>query len=72
MGSKKLPQPLTRYCRTVARNFMSELDDLFKLDGDLDTLDRTVHQKCADYSTIHLTIANIFKEAGCHHPQQRA
>jgi hypothetical protein len=32
-------------CSTVALNFMSELDDLFKLDGDLDSLDKTVHQK---------------------------
>jgi hypothetical protein len=24
---------------------MTELDSLFKLDGDLDTLDKTVHQK---------------------------
>ncbi|KAF1836031.1 hypothetical protein BDW02DRAFT_567488 [Decorospora gaudefroyi] len=30
---------------TVARNFMSELDSLFKLDGDLDTLDKTVSEK---------------------------
>jgi hypothetical protein len=26
---------------------MSELDDLFKLDGGLDLLDKTVHQKYA-------------------------
>lgn len=30
---------------TVAQNFMSELDDLFRLDGGIDTLDKTVHQK---------------------------
>jgi hypothetical protein len=32
-------------CSTVALNFMSELDDLFKMDGGLDMLDKTVHQK---------------------------
>lgn len=30
---------------------MSELDNLFKLDGDLDTLDKNVHEKCAALST---------------------
>ena len=30
---------------------MSELDNLFKLDGDLDTLDKNVHQKYAPAST---------------------
>jgi hypothetical protein len=32
-------------CSTIAKNFMSELDSLFKLDGDLDSLDKNVHQK---------------------------
>lgn len=30
---------------TVARNFMTELDSLFKLDGDLDSLDKNVLEK---------------------------
>jgi hypothetical protein len=30
---------------------MSELDDLFKIDDDLDTLDKAVHQKYACAST---------------------
>jgi hypothetical protein len=39
-------KPSNRPQSTVARNFMSELDDLFRLDGGIDTLDKTVHQKC--------------------------
>lgn len=31
----------------MARNFMSELDSLFKLDGDLDSLDKNLHEKYA-------------------------
>ncbi|KAI8934750.1 hypothetical protein NX059_008438 [Plenodomus lindquistii] len=38
-------KPKNRPQSTVALQFMSELDSLFKLDGDLDTLDKTVHQK---------------------------
>lgn len=38
-------KPNGRPQSTIARNFMSELDDLFKLDGDLDSLDKNVHQK---------------------------
>ncbi|KAF2115617.1 hypothetical protein BDV96DRAFT_612320 [Lophiotrema nucula] len=38
-------KPNGRPQSTMARNFLSELDDLFKIDGDLDTLDKTVHQK---------------------------
>jgi multidrug resistance efflux pump len=38
-------KPSNRPQSTVAKNFMSELDSLFKLDGDLDTLDKNVHQK---------------------------
>jgi hypothetical protein len=30
---------------TVARNFMTELDSLFKLDGDMDSLDRNLLEK---------------------------
>ena len=30
---------------TVARNFMDELNSLFNLDNDLDTLDKTVSEK---------------------------
>lgn len=37
--------------RTVAKNFMTELDSLFKLDGDLDSLDRTLHEKKQAVST---------------------
>lgn len=38
-------KPKNRPQSTVARNFMTELDSLFKLDGDIDTLDKNVHQK---------------------------
>ncbi|KAF2190596.1 hypothetical protein K469DRAFT_721501 [Zopfia rhizophila CBS 207.26] len=38
-------KPNGRPQSTIARNFMSELDDLFKLDGGLDKLDKNVHQK---------------------------
>jgi len=38
-------KPKNRPQSTIAIQFMSELDSLFKLDGDLDTLDKTVHQK---------------------------
>ena len=31
--------------RTIALNFMTELDDLFRLDGGIDVLDKNVHQK---------------------------
>jgi hypothetical protein len=34
---------------------MSELDNLFKLDGDLDSLDKNVHQKYAFHLNIHQT-----------------
>lgn len=44
-------KPKNRPQSTVALNFMSELDDLFKLDGDLDTLDKNVHQKKQAVST---------------------
>jgi hypothetical protein len=36
---------LTSRCRTIARNFMSELDSLFNLDGGLEDLDKTVLEK---------------------------
>jgi hypothetical protein len=32
---------------------MSELDDLFKIDGGLDLLDKNVHQK---YVVLHLVV----------------
>ncbi|CAI6262859.1 unnamed protein product [Periconia digitata] len=38
-------KPNNRPQSTVARNFMSELDDLFKLDSSIDVLDKNVHQK---------------------------
>ncbi|KAL1605310.1 hypothetical protein SLS60_004858 [Paraconiothyrium brasiliense] len=38
-------KPNNRPQSTVARNFMSELDDLFRLDGGIDLLDKNVHQK---------------------------
>ncbi|KAF2789853.1 hypothetical protein K505DRAFT_327965 [Melanomma pulvis-pyrius CBS 109.77] len=38
-------KPSGRPQSTIALNFMSELDDLFKLDGGLDLLDKNVHQK---------------------------
>ncbi|KAF1944212.1 hypothetical protein EJ02DRAFT_452585 [Clathrospora elynae] len=44
-------KPNKRPQSTIALNFMSELDNLFKLDGDLDTLDKTVHQKKQAVST---------------------
>ncbi|KAL6710725.1 hypothetical protein ACN47E_007782 [Coniothyrium glycines] len=44
-------KPNNRPQSTVARNFMSELDNLFKLDGDLNTLDKTVHEKKQAVST---------------------
>ncbi|KAF2865392.1 hypothetical protein BDV95DRAFT_612776 [Massariosphaeria phaeospora] len=44
-------KPNGRPQSTVARNFMSELDDLFRLDGGLDTLDKNVHQKKQAVST---------------------
>jgi hypothetical protein len=31
---------------------MSELDSLFKLDGDLDSLDKNVHQKCVLHAPL--------------------
>jgi hypothetical protein len=44
-------KPNNRPQSTVALNFMTELDSLFKLDGDLDTLDKNVHQKKQAVST---------------------
>ncbi|KAH8717128.1 hypothetical protein GQ44DRAFT_624126 [Phaeosphaeriaceae sp. PMI808] len=44
-------KPNKRPQSTVARNFMTELDNLFKLDGDLDSLDKNVHQKKQAVST---------------------
>ncbi|KAH7090635.1 hypothetical protein FB567DRAFT_296580 [Paraphoma chrysanthemicola] len=44
-------KPNNRPQSTVARNFMTELDSLFKLDGDLDDLDKNVHQKKQAVST---------------------
>ncbi|ORY00394.1 hypothetical protein BCR34DRAFT_575843 [Clohesyomyces aquaticus] len=38
-------KPNGRPQSTIARNFLSELDDLFKIDSSIDVLDRTVHQK---------------------------
>ncbi|KAF2256863.1 hypothetical protein BU26DRAFT_513621 [Trematosphaeria pertusa] len=48
-------KPNNRPHSTVARNFMSELDDLFRLDGGIDVLDKNVHQK---------------KQAVSHHAQE--
>jgi len=44
-------KPSGRPQSTIARNFSVDLDNLFKIDGDLDTLDRTVHQKKQAVST---------------------
>ncbi|KAF2016845.1 hypothetical protein BU24DRAFT_419900 [Aaosphaeria arxii CBS 175.79] len=38
-------KPNNRPQSTIARNFMSELDDLFKIDGGIDDLDKNIHQK---------------------------
>ncbi|PVH91374.1 hypothetical protein DM02DRAFT_636158 [Periconia macrospinosa] len=38
-------KPNNRPQSTLAQNFMSELDDLFRLDGGIDMLDKNVHQK---------------------------
>lgn len=38
-------KPNGRPQSTIARNFMSELDDLFKIDGGLDEVHATVHEK---------------------------
>ncbi|KAF2446755.1 hypothetical protein P171DRAFT_482836 [Karstenula rhodostoma CBS 690.94] len=38
-------KPSNRPQSTIARNFMSELDDLFRLDDGIDLLEKTVHQK---------------------------
>ena len=47
-ASSSSPGPLlTSSCSTVAKNFMSELDDLFKIDGGLEELDQKVHEKYA-------------------------
>jgi hypothetical protein len=43
---------------------MTELDSLFKLDGDLDTLDKTVHQKY-DSDPTSRARAHLVQEAGC-------
>ncbi|OCK77140.1 hypothetical protein K432DRAFT_407572 [Lepidopterella palustris CBS 459.81] len=44
-------KPSGRPQSTIARNFSAALDDLFKIDGGLDTLDRKVHQKKQSVST---------------------
>lgn len=44
-------KPNKRPQSTIARNFMTELDSLFKLDGGIEDLDRTVHEKKAAVST---------------------
>ncbi|KAL5119017.1 hypothetical protein ACEQ8H_003146 [Pleosporales sp. CAS-2024a] len=44
-------KPSNRPQSTIAINFMTELDNLFRLDGDLDTLDKTVHEKKQAVST---------------------
>ncbi|KAF1852081.1 uncharacterized protein K460DRAFT_373941 [Cucurbitaria berberidis CBS 394.84] len=44
-------KPNKRPQSTVARNFMSELDNLFKLDGDLDTHHKNLHEKKQAVST---------------------
>ncbi|KAF2732023.1 hypothetical protein EJ04DRAFT_441788 [Polyplosphaeria fusca] len=38
-------KPNNRPQSTMARNFLSELDDLFKINGSIDDLDNNVHQK---------------------------
>jgi uncharacterized coiled-coil protein SlyX len=44
-------KPNNRPQSTVARNFMTELNSLFNLDDDLDTLDKTVNEKKQAVST---------------------
>ncbi|KAF1999166.1 hypothetical protein P154DRAFT_554961 [Amniculicola lignicola CBS 123094] len=44
-------KPSRRPQSTIAQNFMSELDDLFKMDSGLDLLDKNVHQKKQAVST---------------------
>ncbi|KAF2281451.1 uncharacterized protein EI97DRAFT_367451 [Westerdykella ornata] len=43
-------KPNGRPQSTIAQNFMAELDNLFKMDGDLDSLDRNVHKKKREVS----------------------
>ncbi|KAF2745787.1 hypothetical protein M011DRAFT_446335 [Sporormia fimetaria CBS 119925] len=43
-------KPKNRPQSTIAREFMTELDHLFRMNGDIDTLDKTVHQKKQEVS----------------------
>lgn len=47
------PLLLTLACRTIARNFMTELDCLFNLDEGLEILDKTVLEKYAFRGSSH-------------------
>ncbi|KAF1917025.1 hypothetical protein BDU57DRAFT_449018 [Ampelomyces quisqualis] len=44
-------KPNNRPQSTVAKNFMTELDSLFRLDGDLDSLDKNILEKKQAVST---------------------
>jgi hypothetical protein len=46
---------------------MSELDSLFKLDGSLDVLDKTVLEKYVAIFAMRQCSANWEQEASCHH-----
>lgn len=64
---------LTTPCSTVARNFMSELDSLFNLDGGLENLDKTVLEKYASANfTATWSRLTGAQEAGSHNPDQGA
>src|SRR5437763_1227483 len=54
---------------------MSELDDLFRLDGGIDLLDKNVHQKYISLGVLHpppfpLADAHTRKQAVTHHAQE--
>lgn len=58
---------------TVARNFMTELDSLFKLDGDVDSLDRNLLEKYVVISSSSkLGPSDALQEASCHNTNARA
>lgn len=43
---------LTTICSTVARNFSAALDDLFRIDGGLDSLSKNVFDKYTSLTTL--------------------
>jgi|TARA_R110002003_G_scaffold41_8_gene2884 hypothetical protein len=46
---------------------MTELDSLFKLDGDLDDLDKNVHQKYVSVPSVSSPAPDSAQEASCLH-----